>query len=84
MKKFPNDFLCQCSLGYKHIQKAKASSVSTWNLKALTAVDSTEALGALLCFASGPGAVLGWGLAGPTVQAPGATILSWEALRASV
>lgn len=48
IKKFLSEFLCLCSLGYKHTQKAKASSVSTWDLKALAAVNSAEALGVTL------------------------------------
>lgn len=48
IKKFLSEFLCLCSLGYKHTRKAKASSISTWDLKALAAVNSAEALGVTL------------------------------------
>lgn len=76
VKKFSSEFIYLCSLGYQHSWKAKTSRTGTRNVNALTAVNSAEALGALLCITP----VLLLGLAYPPVQAPDSTVFCLESL----
>lgn len=81
VKKFPSEFACLCSLGYQCSWKGKASRIGAWNVKALTAVNSAEALGVSLCIAPGAGrAVLVLGLAYPAIQTPDSTVFSLVSL----